>query len=302
MQKRLAGVAAIVAALPLWLAPVPAHAEGPLASVRSWAYQLQRLDLAVMAATDADLIVIDYSRDGTAARALSASQVATLKAKPDGSRRIVLAYFSIGEAEDYRFYWQPGWQSRRPSWLLDENPEWNGNYDVRYWAPEWQSILYGSPASYLDTIISAGFDGIYLDRVDAFEREDAQMGRSQRAAQMIALVRNLASYARAKVPGFLIVPQNGEELLFDASYRSTIDALGKEDLLYGLETDGVRNAKGEIRASLDYLGRLTSTGKPVLLVEYLDADQDIAQARDDAETLGMTLFITDRELDNASSR
>lgn len=300
MQKTLAGVAAIVATLPLWLAP--AHAEGPLASVTSWAYQLQRLDIAAMAAIDADLIVIDYSFDGTASRVLSASQVATLKVKPDGTRRIVLAYFSIGEAEDYRFYWQPGWNSYRPAWLLEENPEWDGNYDVRYWSPEWQSILYGSPSSYLDRIISAGFDGIYLDRVDAFERADPQMNRSQRAAQMITLVRNLASYARGKVPGFIVVPQNGEELLFDASYRSTIDGLGKEDLLYGADSDKVRNPKGEIRASLDYLGRLTSTGKPVLLVEYLDAGAAIAQARADAATLGMTLFITDRELDNASSR
>lgn len=303
MNKRMAGLAAIIASLPLWVAsPLPAMATGPLAGVQSWSYQLQNLDIAAMAATDYDLIVIDYSRDGSARRALSATDVAALKVKPDGSRRIVLSYLSIGEAEDYRFYWQQSWGRQRPSWLLAENPEWEGNYDVRFWASQWQSIIYGSPSSYLDQIISAGFDGVYLDRVDAFERNDSQMGRAQRAAQMIAFVRNIASYARARVPGFVIVPQNAEELLADGSYRQTIDGLGKEDLLYGVDHDEERNSNGEIRASLDYLGRLISTGKPVLLVEYLASPQTVAQVREEASILNMILFIGRRELNDAHSR
>lgn len=302
MPKQMAGLAAVIASLPLFFASTPALTAGPLSVVQSWSYQLQGLDIDAMAATDYDLIVIDYSRDGTAGRVFSASDIAALKIKPDGSRRIVLSYFSIGEAEDYRFYWQQSWHALPPDWLLAENPDWKGNYDVRYWDPQWRSILLGSPASYLDSIISAGFDGVYLDRVDAFERNDPRFKRVERLELMANLVSDIARYARDRVPGFLVVPQNGEELLANASYRETIDATAKEDLLYGIDTDEERNSNGEIRASLDYLSRLTREGKPVFLAEYLSSPESVAQAHADADALEMVLFIGNRELNDAISR
>lgn len=303
MGIRMAGLAAVLAAFPLMLSP---HAIGgatsALAGVQSWTYQLQEIDLRVLAATNSDLLVIDYSRDGTAAGAFSASQIAALKTKPDGSQRFVLAYLSIGEAESYRFYWQDAWARDRPSWLFGENPEWEDNYGIRYWDPAWQAIIFGQPTSYLDQIVAAGFDGVYLDRVDAFERNDPQLSSAHRKSAMVAFVNSLAAYARAGAPQFLVVPQNGEELLSDPSYRRSIDAMAKEDLLYGAEEDQRRNSLGTLRASLELISRLTDEGKPVFLTEYLTASSDIAQARDDAATLGVVLFIGDRELDDAHSR
>jgi len=75
------------------------------------------------------------------------------------------AVFSIGEAEDYRTYWQPGWTSSPPDWLTAENPDWSGNYLVRYWDPSWQGIVFAELAA----IVAAGFDGVYLDKIDAYE-------------------------------------------------------------------------------------------------------------------------------------
>jgi len=40
---------------------------------------------------------------------------------------------------------------------------------VQYWDTEWQEIIYGNSESYLKKIIDAGFDGVYLDIIDAFE-------------------------------------------------------------------------------------------------------------------------------------
>ncbi|MEE8372615.1 MAG: endo alpha-1,4 polygalactosaminidase [Dehalococcoidia bacterium] len=80
-----------------------------------------------------------------------------------------IAYMSIGEAEDYRYYWQEEWGSSSPSWLAEENPDWTGNYKVRYWDPVWQRIIYREDDSYLRKILDAGFDGVYLDIIDAFE-------------------------------------------------------------------------------------------------------------------------------------
>ena len=75
-----------------------------LTGIKSWAYQLQKIDPGVIARSKQDLVVIDYSRTGAGADAFSSAQLSRMKRKSDGSRRIVLAYLSIGEAEDYRFY------------------------------------------------------------------------------------------------------------------------------------------------------------------------------------------------------
>jgi cysteinyl-tRNA synthetase len=122
--------------------------------------------LHAMAETDYDLFVVDaFFEDGP----LSADEVDGLKLKANGGRRLVISYMSIGEAEDYRFYWQESWNETPPSWIAAENPDWEGNFKVRYWDPEWQAVLFGSPDSYLDRILAAGFDGIYLDIIDAFQ-------------------------------------------------------------------------------------------------------------------------------------
>lgn len=58
--------------------------------------------------------------------------------------------------------------AQHPDWLDGKNKNWPGNHKVKYWHPEWQKIILGTPDSYLDKIVSAGFDGVFLDIVDAF--------------------------------------------------------------------------------------------------------------------------------------
>jgi len=122
--------------------------------------------LDAMRGTDHDMLMIDLFHRGTP---LARSEVESLKVKDNGGSRLVLCYMSIGEAEDYRYYWRSEWKNNPPRWLDDENPEWEGNYKVHYWDSEWQSILYGNDDAYLDRIMGAGFDGVYLDIIDAFE-------------------------------------------------------------------------------------------------------------------------------------
>ena len=122
--------------------------------------------ITALEATDYDLLIIDAFFDGVM---LTGRQVRRLQEKPNGAERLVIAYMSIGEAEDYRFYWHDEWNRIAPSWLDQENPSWEGNYKVRYWEPEWQAVIFGHPGSYLDRIVAAGFDGVYLDIIDAFE-------------------------------------------------------------------------------------------------------------------------------------
>jgi cysteinyl-tRNA synthetase len=117
--------------------------------------------------TNYDILLIDAFYDGT--EALTENEVTSLKTKANGGARLVIAYMSIGEAENYRYYWQSGWNTTPPSWLAEENPDWPGNYKVRFWLKSWQDIIYGNDNSYLKKILDAGFDGVYLDIIDAYE-------------------------------------------------------------------------------------------------------------------------------------
>jgi cysteinyl-tRNA synthetase, unknown class len=275
--------------------PAPARI---LAAAKSWGYQLQKINPDTLAAAPYDVLVIDYSRDGGDARALTAAQIRGLKSRPDGGRRIVLAYLSIGEAEKYRYYWQPDWETDglAPPWLADPNKRYRTNFPVRYWHEGWQAIIFHGENSYLGRILDAGFDGIYLDRVDVyqeFEKENPAAGE-----QMIAFVKALAARGRSARPGFLIVPQNGEELLEAADYRALIDGIAKEDLMFGDGRSKHPNSPQRIEDGVHQLKLLAGDGKPVFVVEYLDDPQDIAGAREHIEALGFVAHFADRNLDN----
>lgn len=122
--------------------------------------------ITAVSQTDYDIIIMDCFFNN---QEFTASEINSLKTKKNSGLRIVISYMSIGEVEDYRYYWQDSWINSPPSWLEDENPDWEGNYKVRYWDKDWQSIIYGNDNSYLKKIINAGFDGVYLDIIDAFE-------------------------------------------------------------------------------------------------------------------------------------
>ena len=72
-------------------------------------------------------------------------------------------------AEDYRYYWNGAWKTGKPSWLAEKNPHWKGNYVVKYRDVDWQKIITGNDGLYQKKILDAGFDGAYLDIIDAFE-------------------------------------------------------------------------------------------------------------------------------------
>jgi len=122
--------------------------------------------LTALSNTNYDIIIMDaFFGD----EEYTKIEIKNLKVKKSGGRRLVLAYLSIGEAEDYRYYWKTAWEKNPPGWLENENPEWKGNYKVRYWKKEWQDIIVSRKNSYIQKIMDAGFDGVYLDLVDAFE-------------------------------------------------------------------------------------------------------------------------------------
>ena len=261
-----------------------------------------------LSASNRDWIVVDRCFTGGENGAWTAKEIQDIRAGRPG--RAVLAYLSIGEAEDYRDYWKKEWDAdhdgrpdkRAPSWLCGENPEWKGNYKVRYWDDAWQRLILAT----VDAIVQAGFDGVYLDIVDGFEffeyepstktwidnRLNPATGQTYRD-DMRTWVGRLAAQARRTSSRFLVVPQNGVQLLEKPSYVTILDAVGVESVF----TDANRSQDDEhTRYVLGFIEHAKAARKPVLLIEYETKESMIQRSCEGAAKNGFVLLVTDLEL------
>lgn len=315
-----------------------------LADMKSWGYQLQKFNSVAAAGSTHDLLVLDEAFEAASAGPRRSDVLRALKRKPDGSRRLVLAYLSIGEAEDYRVYWDRSWvaparaptlpsaagadfsaispahagtsaargapqakaqsvvpavnripTAMAPGWLAEENPNWRGNFRVRYWDERWQALIFGHETAALERIVAAGFDGVYLDRADVYQASLKQ--RPDAKADMASLIQRISARGRSLSPGFVVVMQNAEELLDEPKVRAALDAVAKEDLLFGVDGDARPNSEREVAASLRYLKKAQRQGLPVLAVEYLSDAKTIAAARQRLDANGFVPYFAPRALD-----
>jgi cysteinyl-tRNA synthetase len=228
--------------------PGPLDRVATLHDASTWMYQLQGLEepaqVTALAESDYDLLVVEPGntlRDGPA----DAGQLAQeLHAQPN---RLVLAYIDIGEAEDYRSYWQDAWQAPTPEqpgsppFLITVDPDgWSGSYPVAYWDDRWRDIWLGA-AGEVANLARLGFDGVYLDWVEAYDdpavRAAAEDAGVDPEAAMIDFVAAIRAAGRAVTPDFLVVAQNAPYLI-DADpdrYAASIDALAAEDTWFSGE-------------------------------------------------------------------
>ena len=112
--------------------------------------------------TNYDLLLIEVSHNNIF---FTKEQIEELKIKHNGGKRIVIAYLSIGEAENYRVYWNKKWNKKKPNWIVKENESWKGNYIVKYWTPEWKIVI----KEYQKKLDEIGVDGYLLDTVDSYQ-------------------------------------------------------------------------------------------------------------------------------------
>ncbi|CAN5544205.1 endo alpha-1,4 polygalactosaminidase [soil metagenome] len=247
----------------------------------AWLYQLQNPVPARIATAGFRHAIIDCSGDGSDARAFKKAEIDNLwKAGV-----VPVCYFSIGEAENYRFYWKKEWLKKRPEWLGRENPDWKGNFEVRYWNTDWRDNVL---RPYLEKITAAGFGGVYLDIVDGFEywgdSDNYKRGRETRlasdpkdeaeaAARMVDLlewIKATGTTLNKTGKPFLVIAQNGERLLtFDESERflDAITGLGVESLWYDRKK---RLPADNTNVRLALLQQARDAGKTVVVTDYVD--------------------------------
>ncbi len=276
--------------------------------VNSYAYVLQAEKLAktrtgaveMLAGSDRDLIIIDAFYNGDEDGRWKKEELDTIRNGKAG--RKILCYFSIGEAEIYREYWQAEWNTKKPEFILSENPDWPGNFKVKYWSAQWKTVL----DSYLAKIIAAGFDGVMLDIVDGFEffeqakdgsfiddRKNEETGNSYRQ-DMRKLVISIADSGRKNNAGFMVFPQNGSQLLNDPEYNKAVSGQALESV-FTLEKK--KQPPEHVKFILANLQPLFKAGKPLLATEYPDKDNLKEYAFNRARHYGLTLLLTERKLD-----
>jgi cysteinyl-tRNA synthetase, unknown class len=277
-------------------------------AVRSWGYQLQNASVADIARSPYDLMVIDSERDASIGGPFTPAELKAMKKKPDGSRRFVIAYISIGEAENYRSYWgDRNWQDvrNRTPLIEKENPEWEANFNVRYWEQEWQNLILNDADSFINRIMDAGFDGIYLDKVDIADDYQGKTPPGTVSSDlMIQFVRRISIVTKLRDPNFLTIAQNADGLLDDDSYRAAIDGIGRESMLYssGLFDpntpfkEPTRNDAESIKESQRLIDKLVKDKKLVLAVEYINKPALIQRAADEFAARGYVAYFGPRDL------
>jgi cysteinyl-tRNA synthetase len=303
-----------------------------------------RYDMLVIEPTRTDWSDPDQAGDPQAREFDTLQAVRTLKNSlaSDGiHRKRVIAYIDIGQAEDWRWYWN--WAQRSPdedearavcsqtpfpppdwpSFIVKCDPDnWLHNYPVTYWSPEWQNIVitgqgldshpWGTYHSIIDEVIQSGFDGIYLDWVEAAEDEDiiaaAQHAGHDAIQEMIDFIGAMRARAQQSNPDFVIIQQNAASLIENPALPGVIDAIAQEATWYdGDATDDWNDADGYDHLNdmdltqyyLNLLRQFKTIGLPVFSCEYALEQADDAYTKAGEE--GFIPYVTRRSLGQLTS-
>jgi cysteinyl-tRNA synthetase, unknown class len=277
-----------------------------MTGAKSWGYQLNGASLEELEKSPYDVLVLDATSGLASGKPFTPEQVARLKRKPDGGIRTVVSYLSIGEAEDYRpDYFDAEYMSEdAPDWLMQENPQWKGNRIIRFCSEGWQLTILGDAdgrnlynsiePSPLYKLLEAGFDGVYLDRVDVYSEITSECADSRN--KMIDFVARLGAHARKKNPEFLVILQNAEELLDSPKMIKTIDAVAKESLFYGEDMSQRANNPKAVADTVENLKLAQKAGRGVFVIDYVTAKATALDARRKIEAQGFVPYVGPRNL------
>jgi hypothetical protein len=161
----------------------------------------------------------------------------------------------------------------------------------------------------LDEVIQDGFDGVYLDWVEAWEmtavQNRAQNEGKNTVQEMLNLINEIRNYGKQYNPDFIVIQQNSSELINEVganALKKAVDAIAQE----GVWWDGIggnddwSDPEGYDYASCCtnyYLARLRkykSAGFPVFVIDYAVKKADEVYQKAAAE--GFIAYATRRSL------
>ena len=311
----------------------PKASINPLKQVKYWAYQIQHLDrnnaVSKLVKTTYDMLVLEPTRtDKDNAEFDSKGMVDKLHATKgkSGKSKIVIAYIDIGEAESWRYYWKDDWKKPtkrkrgKPDFLIIPDPDgWEDNYPVAFWDKRWKDIIIYDKDSMLNQILDDGYDGIYLDWVEAYSNDKVKQACSKEgkdsAVEMIAFIKEMRIHTRKRNPGFLIIAQNAAALAVGhPAYFKVIDAIAQEQIYY----DGSADTKWNDPKSCDrvvpkrgdgyshefyqkQLRLYQQAGLPVFNVEYACSKKNVKEAYRISAKQNYVPYVTRRPLSRLTS-
>jgi cysteinyl-tRNA synthetase len=311
-----------------------------LEEVQSWLYlidvNLEPETVREIVNSTYDMVVIDFiSSEQENTDYPMASVVSQLHNAPHP--KLVLAYIDIGQAEEYRTYWQPDWRIGDPEWIAGDDPDgWEGNYPAAYWHDDWRDIWL-STDGYIQAILDAGFDGVYLDWVEAYSDENVLEIASEDGLdakqEMIWWIADIAEFGRDRRPDFIVIAQNAAELAKNEEYLLTIDAIAQEQVWFDggadndppgdcplprtdadVDTEAYRQSLSRACrrqydrypdstlhvSSEEYLGQLElaqRNGVLIFTVDYALDPENITWVYEKSRSMGFVPFVGNRALD-----
>jgi cysteinyl-tRNA synthetase len=285
-------------------------------------------------ASDYDMVVMDYIPSVVGDEDYPMDEVI---ARLHETGKLVIAYIDIGEAESYRVYWQDDWGIGNPAWIVGEDPDgWSENYPVAFWHEEWQA-LWLDEGGILDRIGEIGFDGVYLDWVEAYSDNNVVEMAHQEGVNpvyaMIEFVSFISANVKDECDDCVVIAQNAAELVEYAEYAATIDGLAQEQVWFDggadsepqgdcplprtdadIDTESYydslspacQNQFDEFPEStlhvsseeyLYYLDMAAQEGIPIFTIDYALEPENVSWVYQTSRNLGFVPFVSTRNLD-----
>jgi cysteinyl-tRNA synthetase len=123
---------------------------------------------------------------------------------------------------------------------------------------------------------------------------------------MREFVQDISQYARIRHDKFIVIPQNGQELVTEngeedgqpaLAYLQAIDGAGREDLFYGYKKDDRVTPSDERNYMISYLDVCESNGVEVLVTDYCSTQSKMDDSYQQNHNKGYISFAApDREL------
>lgn len=206
---------------------------------------------------------------------------------------ILIAYLSVGEAEDYRSNWD---KIKGKSWLAGENKNWKGSYFIDPRSEEWKRLLIDET---IPAIIKKGFKGLMLDTLDTSimleEADPKKYGGANRA--MADLVRAI----HERYPGLLLISNNGFSILPEIS--PVLSGMLAESINTTIDFEAnkyIKNTEADKEQKVRMLTEMKERyALPVFVIDYVSQDDKpaVADAAKKDRELGFVPYIAEKELD-----